>query len=121
MPVSPLPEDLRRELIKETCFVLVPYNYLAQWCPWLYYQSTQEEGAQWKAHQESCSLSRIQHQAHCELLLYGIERENGVQSDLDEWTQARMAVHIVPGCRRVSGDLFVPPDLGATTKARLPT
>jgi hypothetical protein len=44
-----------------------------------------------------------------------------VQSDLDENTQARMAVHIVPGWRRMSGDVFVPPDLGATTKARLPT
>jgi hypothetical protein len=44
-----------------------------------------------------------------------------VQSDLDENTQARMAVHIIPGWRRMSGDPFVPPDLGATTKARLPT
>ena len=30
----------------------------------------------WKAHQESCSPSRIQHQAHHELLLYGVKREN---------------------------------------------
>lgn len=75
-PVSPSSEDLKLELIKNTRPVTVTHNCSAQWCPWLYYQSTQEEGEQRKAHQESCSSSRMQHQVHCELLLYGIKREN---------------------------------------------